>query len=234
MSTKIAGRGLILHTGRRAEPLRGLLEQAGFDVRWEPLVDVQPTGAAPPPGHPDVVLVTSAAAVGAADLPSVLTGARLGAVGEATAAALRACGLHPTIVGVDGAVAALAALAPTPDEVLWHVGAEQLAEPLARWLADRVGHTERWVVYRRQTAKGVAWEELLDGVDVVVLTSPSGAEALFAAGPPPPHLLLVAIGHTTAAAIHQAGAEPAAVAAAPTPTEVVQAVVDALRRPSGG
>lgn len=234
MSTKNAGRGVILHTGRRAEPLAGLLREAGFAVRWRPLVGVEPTGAAPPPGRPDVALVTSAAAVDAADLRQVLAGARLGAVGEATADALRGCGLQPAVVGHSGAVAALEALAPTPDEVVWHIGAERPAAPLARWLAERVGPTARWVVYRSDAAVEGAGERLLEGVAAVVLTSPSGFAALLAAGPPPPQLPLVAIGPTTAAAIRRWGAEPAAVAATPTPAAIVQAVVSALRRPSDG
>ena len=234
MSTKIAGHGVILLTGRRAEPLAGLLRQAGLDVRWQPLVGVEATQAAPPPGRPDVALVTSAAAVTAADLSAALAGARLGAVGEATAEALRACGLEPAVVGAHGAVAALDALAPSPSERLWHVGAEQLAAPLESWLDARVGPTERWVVYRTRGVAGVAVESLLQGVDCVVLTSPSGVEALAAAGPPPPGVALVAIGPTTAAAIRRWGVAPAAVAVAPTPAAIAQAVLGLLRRPSGG
>ncbi|BDA64434.1 uroporphyrinogen-III synthase [Actinomyces capricornis] len=70
------------------------------------------------------------------------------------------------------------------------------------------------------------------GVDAVVLTAPSTARAMVELlGRPPRATRLVAIGATTARAIRGLGLEAAAVASAPTPAGVREAVEEALREP---
>ncbi|MCR2051286.1 uroporphyrinogen-III synthase [Actinomyces bowdenii] len=70
------------------------------------------------------------------------------------------------------------------------------------------------------------------GVDAVVLTAPSTARAMVELlGHPPRATRLVAIGATTARAIRGLGLEVAAVASAPTPAGVREAVEEALREP---
>ncbi|MBO3723602.1 uroporphyrinogen-III synthase [Actinomyces bowdenii] len=70
------------------------------------------------------------------------------------------------------------------------------------------------------------------GVDAVVLTAPSTARAMVELlGRPPRSVRLVAIGATTARATRGLGLEVAAVAGAPTPQGVREAVEEALRGP---
>lgn len=69
-------------------------------------------------------------------------------------------------------------------------------------------------------------------MDAVVLTAPSTARAMVELlGHPPRATRLVAIGATTARAIRGLGLEVAAVASAPTPAGVREAVEEALREP---
>lgn len=109
-----------------------------------------------------------------------------------------------------------------------------LAEGLRRagWQVEQVAAYTTLTVAPREVPQEVrrAWSG--GGVDAVVLTAPSTARAVVELlGLPPPPTRVVAIGTTTARAATALGLEVAAVAAAPTPVGVREAVAKALRAP---
>ena len=97
-----------------------------------PVLAVRPTGAAPPEGPFDGLLLTSANAVPALRDAAALRGLSVFAVGARTAALARAAGLGPVREG-PGDAAGLAALVaeslPPGARLLHATGAERKAEP---------------------------------------------------------------------------------------------------------
>ena len=161
----------VLITSEFSQPLAGMMAENGLLTVHVPLVRLLPTGCQPPPGFPDVVLVSSAAVARfVPDLRDYVSAARVVTVGPATAAALQAAGVRVDDFGDSGGVKAMGLLKARKDDICWYVGAENPSPALSDEL-DAAGIV-RWPVYRSM-ACGVARD--LQGVepDVVCFTSGS-------------------------------------------------------------
>ena len=163
------------------------------------------------------------------DLVALLPeGTRVAAVGPTTAAAARASGLRVDLLPTGGSGGAgLAAAFPEPSGRVLIPGAAEPASGLDHGLRARGWRIDRVAVYRTEPADqvpadvGIAWPA---GFDVFVATAPSvvaAAHRLLGTPMPP----LVAIGPTTADAAARLGVEVAAIAAEPTATGLVNALV---------
>jgi hydroxymethylbilane synthase len=185
----------------------------------------------------DWLVVSSAATVAvlaAGDVrPGDLApGARIAAVGPATAQALREFGLTPDLVARAGGGAALVADFPAgPGTVLLPGAAQPSAEPASG--LSRKGWTVRSVAVYETVPAEVPAEVISDWrtgrFDVFVVTAASVARAAVAAcGLPGPGV--VAIGESSAAACRDLGLTVLAVASAPTAASLVEAAVRAAQR----
>ncbi|RPF26609.1 uroporphyrinogen-III synthase [Georgenia muralis] len=180
------------------------------------------------------VIAERARALGAT--PAELTaGARVAAVGPATADALAAVGVRADLVpGQTASAEALLAAWPEPDGGSVLLPRSALAAPtLAQGLRARGWRVSDVVAYTTVPAPGpdpaVAAALTAEQVDAVLLTSGSVARALVSLyGRPPARTLLCAIGASTAAAAAAAGLTVAAVASAQSPAGLVGAVAAAL------
>ena len=149
---------------------------------------------------------------------------RVGAVGPATAAALRTAGAHVDVVARPATAAALAAQVlahpdgPRRGEAVGVVQGSGARPALARGLQAGRVEVRTAVVYDRE---GLGWR-VDRPVDAIVVASPSGVAALPAAVGSA--ALIVAIGPTTAAAARRRGWR-VAVAAAPTVDAVAAVLV---------
>ena len=216
----------VLVTLSAPRPIEEALVAAGFVVEAVSLLAFEATGR-PPPAVPGALLVTSAhaAALLSAGAAPVI------AVGEHTAAALRAAGHRVDAVAAGDGASALGLLSSRAHPRPWvFAGAEEPAPALAAALA--AGDLLHWPLYRTAANPAAAARiRALPAPDAVVLGSPKAAAALVGAGLTP-HAALVAIGPTTAAALAALGRPAAAVAAAPTPPALSDAVRAALSRRS--
>lgn len=167
---------------------------------------------------------------------------RLAVVGEATAEALRALRLEPEVVATPANAAALVAAlaeAQTLDNVrILSVTGTLGGEDLVAGLEGHRAIVDRFIVYRTRPADipaavAEAWRR--NGADAVLLASPSAAAVYAAASvgalalqPEARTPLLVAIGATTAEAMHKLGLRVAATCATPAPDSLVAALRDIL------
>jgi uroporphyrinogen-III synthase len=201
-----------------AEPLADALRAAGFDVVCCPLIEIEPIEDGPVDvGGYDWVIVTSAN--GAAELARRGVGkpARVAAIGEATARALRAHGLSVDFVPHQATQEGLVAEFPRPLGRALFVGAEG-----ARGLIVSELGADFRPLYRTRELH----PDPPPRGDVAVLSSPSAARALAGIDSDMP---VVAIGPQTAAAARDAGLAVVAEARRPS----VEAVIEAVRQVAG-
>jgi len=214
-------RVLVVRSGTRS-----VLEEAvpqGIDVVERVSHRIEPVPVAPvaPAEPPDLAIFTSRVAVahalgeGApAALRSRLAGARLAAVGRATAEALRVAGRDPALVAAGSAAALLEILPPamTGARVLWPCG-EDADAALERELERRGARVERCVVYRKVPAPGDPrlGREILDRpFAAFAATSPAAVRWLWESLDEPERARLretpaVALGPSTRAALAERG-----------------------------
>lgn len=243
---------LVPRPAERSGALRRALKAAGYEADVVPLIRIEE------PDDPDPIidllgalhagrfgwlavtsasavkpLVSAAAALGF-ELPEVLEGVRVGAVGNATAAALRAAGVKVDLVAAKSSAKGLLADWPAPSDeperparVLLPHG--DLAEPtLAEGLEQRGWAVRTVVAYRTVPVEApapivAAWRR--GDYAGVVLTSSSTARQLVAAlGAPPAGVTVCCIGETTAATARELGLA-VSVATEPSPA----GLVDGLR-----
>jgi uroporphyrinogen-III synthase len=202
----------------RADQLTGRLRAAGFDVVSCPLIEIETIDDGPieVEGY-DWLVVTSVH--GAEELARRRVGdpARVAAVGEATAVALRARGLAVDFVPRQSTQDGLVAEFPRPFGRVLFVGAEG-----ARGLIVGELGADFRAVYRTRELR----PDPPPAGDLAVVSSPSAARALAALDCDLP---VVAIGPQTAAAARGAGLAVVAEARRPS----VEALVDAVREASG-
>ena len=230
---------LLLRSAREPDPYVAALEEAGFTARCVPVLtfEMANRGALAerlrrPAAYAGLVL-TSPRAVLALDgldldawqaVPTFV-------VGPATAEAAAQRGLSP--VGEDAGHA---------DALANHIVQRSLDRPLLFLCGDRRRDTlpdrleaacvalEELVVYRTIGDAGAFVHAVEQRPDWVVFFSPSGVEtADVLAGPSWNRILKAAIGPTTAEALRDAGRTPAAVADAPTPEALADALLHAHR-----
>jgi uroporphyrinogen-III synthase len=211
-------RVVVTRPEERGAPLADALRAAGFDVVCCPLIEIESIDDGPiDVRRYDWVVVTSAR--GAAELARRRLGnpARVAAVGEATADALRSHGLPVDFVPRVWTQDALVAEFPRPAGHVLFVG----AEGARRLVVSELGADFR-AVYRTRELR----PDPPPAGDLAVVSSPSAARALAALSR---ELPVVAIGPQTSAAARNAGLTVVAEARRPS----VDALVDAVREAAG-
>lgn len=195
------------------------LAAAGMEPVALPLFTAVPLAWSPPdPGDHDALLLTSAQAVRlAGDGLTPLSRLPVVAVGEATAAAARAAGLHVAIVG-DGDAAAAVARASAYPRLLHLAGREHVAQPGVVALP----------VYASE-AVAVAPGALAAALDAVVLLHSARAAQRFAAlaGSLPRRRIRLAALSPAVAAAAGTGWATIAIAERPGDAALVQAALAA-------
>jgi uroporphyrinogen-III synthase len=189
-------RVLVTRPREQARPLVDALRALGFDVVVQPLIRIEPLSDEPidVEGY-DCVIVTSPN--GARELARRMSGEPLmvAAIGPGTAAALEEAGVHPNLTAeVHTQEGLVAALSERPQRALF-VGAEDARSVLA----DELG-ADFLPAYRTVELP----PDELPEVDVVLLMSPSAANAYARAGGRGP---VISIGPQTTSAARAAGVE---------------------------
>jgi uroporphyrinogen-III synthase len=158
-----------------AERTAERLAARGHQALIAPLTRIVATGAPPPAGPFDALILTSAHAV-AALRPSILGGRPVFAVGHRTAAAARAAGLGPVHIaeGDAQALAALVAHRLPPGAALVHAaGRHRKAEPESS-LRQAGFAVHVWEVY-----EACAADALPDGISLCLKSGEIGAALHF-------------------------------------------------------
>lgn len=244
---------LLLRPEDRDDELASRLSAGGAHVRSLPAIAFEPPADDAPArsavmalARYDLVVFTSPTGVrafGRLAGGSIGSCPRVAAIGPATARALRELGIEPAVIATDsrseGLLHALRGIALSGRHVLV-VRPEVARTVLPDALASRGARVDAVAFYRTVPAAEarVAATEIVAGrVDAVVFTSPSTLRCLLraaeAAALPVRAALAgvarVAIGPVTATALADEGVPAAAVAHAPTPDAVAEAVTRALR-----
>lgn len=255
VSGPLAGRTVaVTRDGDPDDRLVALLEEAGArTVVWPTLAFAPPDDptalldALAEPDRWDWLVFTSARAVEPVathlgDLADLR--ARIAAVGDATAAAVRHQGGVVSVIGGGGGRALARALASEADLSGAHVlfpAASRASDDLVDALENAGAVVARVDAYRTvlRPPEGVAVRRDLEaGVDAVTFVSPSAATALDHAldgslGRTLGTRATVAIGATTAAAVRELGVRRVAVADRPSLESLVEAVIHLLEEPEG-
>jgi uroporphyrinogen-III synthase len=204
---------LVTRPRGQAGRLAAALERAGHRPVLCPLIEIEPLGdeAVDTSGY-DWLVVTSAN--GARELARRRAGAlpRVAAVGPATAEALRAAGIEPSVVAATPSQEGLLEALPSSTGRVLFAGAEGARRLLVDALdADFVA------LYRTRELGPTA----VPDADVAVLSSPSAARALarLRLGLP-----VVTVGPHTTREARRLGLEVAAEAARPDPESVAAAI----------
>lgn len=213
-------RALVTRAEGQAGALEAALRAQGLDVVAVALTRVEAVEGVLPERRPgDVVAFTSANAARAlAERGALgwLEGAQVAAVGQATAAALRALGVTPSLVPTTATGAALAA-ALGPGRRVLHPRAREALDDLRAGVEALGGEYLPAPVYQvvpiPEAAQAVA---AALPADVIPLMSPSAARALASLGLDLGAARVVVIGPTTAAACEALGLRVAAVATVAT------------------
>lgn len=195
-----------------------------------------PSSSSPQASRPDHPLTAALRAARASTT-------RVAAVGQASAQALSEVGLEADVVAAGSSEAllregALTEMVPAGGRLLLpcsRLSPPDLAEGLRRagWQVERVSayDTVPVPVETLPATMGEDWGR--GGFDAVVLTSASTCHAASTLlGPPHPDTRLVALGDASARAASTFLRSPDAVADAPTPSALVEAVRAALHNPS--
>jgi uroporphyrinogen-III synthase len=221
----LAGRRIVVTRPREhAEALAGELEQLGADALVMPLLQIEPMqdvdahvldAVLTDVAVYDWIVFTSANGVAAVQehLSGRLAGAKIAAVGPATAAAVRAVGVEPVFVPSNYAAAEIVEGMGELEGRRVLLPQADIADP---WLANQIraagAAVDAVVAYRTVALDPSAIEaaELEQGVDAVVLASGSAARSLAALAAKFPGVakelqtaLLVAIGPKTADAARE-------------------------------
>jgi uroporphyrinogen-III synthase len=243
----LAGRVvLVTRPAQQAEPLVRRLDDLGADVLAAPTVTI----TLPEPGGPldgaiegagrgafEWIAFTSASGVRAwtdraAALDAPAPRARLAAVGDATAAALRDAGLSPSLIPEAFTTASLGAAFPRGTGRVLLPRADLATEDLEEALRSRGWEPVRVHAYRVRPVDRLppeAERALSDGrVDAVTFTSPSTVHGFVRVAGVPRDLAVVCIGPVTAEAAEAAGFVVDQVAGPHTTEGLVEAVVRAL------
>ncbi len=208
---------IVTRAAHQAAPLAERLTALGHEVVLCPLIELEPLGDDPVDlSSYDWLVVTSANGACELGRRGISGTARIAAVGPATAAALRGCGLEPELVAAEPSQEGLLAVFPRPaGRVL--VAA---AAGARRLLADELG-ADFLPLYRTLELRPA---EAPEG-DLVVLGSPSQARAFAKLNLRVP---AIAIGPQTTHAARTAGLDVLHEAVTPD-VEGLAAAVEAAR-----
>lgn len=165
---------VLTRDAERADALRSRLTQQGHEVMCVPLTAVEDGDPFPDPSAFDGVLVTSANA--AARAPSNARWPRVGAVGDATAAALAARGIKVDVVGPGGGKELAAAWGPAKGQRLLLPQAADAHPDLAGALRAAGATVTVVAVYRTVPLAGVD-RAPFERADLVCFFAPSQVRA---------------------------------------------------------
>ncbi len=167
--------------GRSGEFRRRLVE-AGHEVSAIPLTEVRDSTPFPSPAGYDGVLFTSVAAVERA--PRGVLWPRVGAVGPATAAALRARGIRVDVWGAAGGAALASAWGDPRGEHLLLPQAAEAHPALAARLREGGARVDAVAVYRTLPRTDLASGEraALAAADLLCFFAPSAVRAYLSLG----------------------------------------------------
>lgn len=215
----------------RAGELIAMLEERGFHVYSVPAVAIEllPVDPKQLTGC-DWIVLTSAEGVKA--LPSIPAGARVAAVGEATAKALRGRGIEPTFVPAVSNDAALGHFLPDVEGkrvvlVRGSLAGADLPESLRRRGATVTEVTAYRTIEGPTTSRSLLADALAHGVPAaVVFASGSAVRGFVALGGP--RLPAVSLGPSTTSVIHELGFEVVAEAERQNAESLADAVASAL------
>jgi uroporphyrinogen-III synthase len=242
----LAGRRIVVTRPREhAAALAGELESLGAAAVVLPLLQIEPMRDADAEvlesvlgdvGAYDWIVFTSANGVAAVQehLAGRLAGAKVAAVGPATAAAVRSLGVEPAFVPANFAAGEIVAGMGELEGLRVLLPQADIADP---WLGDQIraaGATVDSVVAYRTVAvdpSAIEAAELEEGVDAVVLASGSAARSLAALAAKFPGVtkaledtLVVAIGPKTADAAREVALPVGLVADEATSDGIIEAL----------
>ncbi|MEE8107384.1 MAG: uroporphyrinogen-III synthase [Planctomycetota bacterium] len=164
--------------GRNAKQ-RADLEQAGHTVSEVPLTRIEAVAAFPDPSEFDGVLFTSVSAVERA--PEGCSWPRVGAVGPATADALRVRGIELQVIGAGGGAELAKAWGGCSGQRLLWPRAEAAHLDLGHALVAAGADVVHAAVYRTVALPNVDRNAFVDA-DVICFHAPSAVEAYCALG----------------------------------------------------
>jgi uroporphyrinogen-III synthase len=158
---------------------------------------------------------------------NAISGARVAAIGPATAAELRAHGVEPDLIPVDHvAEAIIEALGDVSHQRILLPRADIARRTLADALRERGASVDDIAVYHTRAAGQV--RPNLDGVDAVTFTSSSSVKGFLDGGPVPAGAKVVCIGPVTAGTAREHGLETIEVAGDYSEDGLVAALIAAL------
>jgi uroporphyrinogen-III synthase len=223
---------LVTRPGGTEDPLAVVLAERGYRVHAIPTVGTEAVEIeAESLAGFDWIVVTSA--TGVAALPSLPATSRWAAVGEATAAALEARGVHADVVPPISNAAAIAAAIPEPaGQRMLLARADAAAEDLPRLLRERGAEVVELTVYRTVEAPAgseVALAQALTDGDLaaIVFASGSAVRGFLGLGGTPA-LPAITIGPRTTAVAREVGFTIAGEAATQTTLGLADAVARAI------
>jgi len=165
---------LLTRDAERGDVLAAELRARGHEVTCVPLTSVEDGDPFPDPSSFDGILVTSANA--AARAPLDARWPRVGAVGEATAGALRARGIRVDVVGAGGGKELAQAWGPAKGQRLLLPQAADAHPDLAEALRAKGADVTVAKVYRTVPRKGVD-RGPFERADLVCFFAPSQVRA---------------------------------------------------------
>ena len=228
---------LVTRPAGAGDPLVAELQRRGYRVAAVPTVVVRATAVEwPELNHFDWIVMTSPAGVRA--LPEIVTGPRWAAVGESTAAALRARGADVDLVPAEASGAGLAAALPDAEGARVLLVRASLADPdLPAGLLDRGAVVEEITAYETVEGPIESAQELRTALDqrdiaAVVFASGSAVRGFLKLGGAT-SLPAVTIGPRTTAVARDAGFTVITQAAGPNVHQLASAVERAIPLEAG-
>ncbi|HKO00869.1 MAG TPA: uroporphyrinogen-III C-methyltransferase, partial [Thermoanaerobaculia bacterium] len=222
-SKPLFGRRIVVTRAReQASALRQLLEESGAQVIEFPTIEIAPPQsydsldrvALAPHGYQRIIFTSTNGVRSFFERLNyhghdarALAGVKIAAVGDSTAADLRARGIIPDLVPEKFLSIALLPLLEEDQRGIKTavVRAEEGRDDLLEELRERGGEVELAIAYRNIAVAGDAAQ--LDNIDVVTFTSASTADNFFATAPNV-NAKIASIGPTTSEAIRKHGKEP--------------------------
>lgn len=228
---------LVTRPAGAGDPLVAELQRRGYRVAAVPTVVVRATAVEwPELNHFDWIVMTSPAGVRA--LPEIVTGPRWAAVGESTAAALRARGADVDLVPAEASGAGLAAALPDAEGARVLLVRASLADPdLPAGLRERGAVVQEITAYETVEGPTESAQELRTALDqrdiaAVVFASGSAVRGFLKLGGAT-SLPAVTIGPRTTAVARDAGFTVITQAAGPNVHQLASAVERAIPLEAG-
>ncbi len=219
----------ILHTCVEPSPFDEIFSQAGFASVHLSFLQHKSLGNPCPSSSPELVLISSARTVEhARGLREWVRGeTKVLAIGRKTAKALCKAQIDVAHVAEGTGPSLVNAIRLFPCESFWHVGAQELSQPLEQALKNQSKTYRRWKVYSSGPIPELAARvRALPPYALTTLASPRVARLFAQHGEGP----VVCIGPSTAAQAEESNLAVLGVAATPSKESLAQLAVRILQR----